>query len=317
MSEYRQTLTAVTCLVASLAEAREYFSVNKNLPPPPPSFAIPTFYTSAALSALTASTAALAPAMELYASRLTAVDPVTGADRYGDNMKVKVKDLLAQYAEVTAAVDGELPAILVHAAALEAQAAENARVLALAQAEASAAAAAAAANSEAALELKRQEEERQREAEEIREREAALARIHAQHAEEERLKQEEIARDRAWFDAIDKTPAGFKANFALLPPAARKIVTQLFTQMKQHPENETFRKIKLDNPKFQADIAVHDGGKEVFVSAGFKLLVLESESGEVSKCLILAEPNLENDFDGWSEWYDGLKACLEICESFG
>ena len=81
--------------------------------------------------------------------------------------------------------------------------------------------------------------------------------------------------------------------------------------MTARPEEEIFRKIKKDHPKYSQDIGRHAGGNEALVAAGFSLCVVEE-----SQLFIMAEPNLENDFDKWSAWFDNIKLCEKILGEF-
>ena len=45
------------------------------------------------------------------------------------------------------------------------------------------------------------------------------------------------------------------------------------------------------------------------IAAGFVLGAIDEVPSYISK-----EPNVEKDLDGWSQWFDLLKATLEIIE---
>ena len=65
--------------------------------------------------------------------------------------------------------------------------------------------------------------------------------------------------------------------------------------------------MRLLNGAFQQSVARHAGGVEVLLAIGF----VERESLEeedASVLYVLEEPSLEDDFDGWSAWFDGVKA---------
>jgi len=142
-----------------------------------------------------------------------------------------------------------------------------------------------------------------------------VAAFNIREREEQRVKEEELRIDREWVASVGKGGGAFKGYLTALPASARVIVGLIFKQIKQHPDKENFRKMKLDNPKFLQDVGDFEGGKEVFIAAGFKLQTVETDTGEFAKCLVLAEPNLETDFDGWSDWFDRIKECVEICEA--
>jgi hypothetical protein len=57
------------------------------------------------------------------------------------------------------------------------------------------------------------------------------------------------------------------------------------------------------------DIGRHEGGREVLIAAGFTLGAIDDVPSFICK-----EPNIEKDLDGWSAWFDILKATLEAIE---
>jgi hypothetical protein len=158
----------------------------------------------------------------------------------------------------------------------------------------------------ARLELERQQTERRRLAEE--EREA-----------ERRVLEEARRADREWTNSIPKGSDGVREQLRILVEstandlAAQKVAINalhtLFSQIAAHPEETNFRRIRRDHPRFNKDIGCHPGGKELLIAAGFVLGAIDDVP-----CYISKEPNLEKDMDGWSEWFDLLKAALNIIE---
>ena len=82
----------------------------------------------------------------------------------------------------------------------------------------------------------------------------------------------------------------------------------LISHICESPENVMFRQIKLHNAKFQEDIGRLPGGLECMVAVGFELRNREEEEERI---LSMEEPNLAADMDGWSSWFDGLKAARD------
>lgn len=178
-----------------------------------------------------------------------------------------------------------------------------------------------------------QEEEKRRQQEELaraqqeaelsrRAQEARAAREQAeqralQQEEERRMEQERI--DREWMDSIKHGPEGVKEQLRILKEAtatesgaystAVSALHTLFSQIVAHPEEVNFRRVRKNHPKFHQDIGRHDGGREVLIAAGFRLGAIDDVP-----CFISTEPNIETQMDEWSEWFDLLKATLEVLE---
>jgi hypothetical protein len=158
----------------------------------------------------------------------------------------------------------------------------------------------------ARLELERQQAESRRLAEEVREA-------------ERRVLEEARRADREWTNSISKGSDGVREQLRILVEstaddlAAQKTAISalhtLFSQIAAHPEETNFRRIRRDHPRFNKDIGCHAGGKELLIAAGFVLGAIDDVP-----CYISKEPNLEKDMDGWSAWFDLLKAALNIVE---
>jgi hypothetical protein len=158
----------------------------------------------------------------------------------------------------------------------------------------------------ARLELERQQAETRRIADEAREA-------------ERRVLEEARRADREWTNSIPKGSDGVREQLRILVGStaddlpAQKIAINalhtLFSQIAAHPEETNFRRIRRDHPRFNKDIGCHAGGKELLIAAGFVLGAIDDVP-----CYISKEPNLEKDMDGWSAWFDLLKASLNIIE---
>lgn len=160
--------------------------------------------------------------------------------------------------------------------------------------------------------------------------------------ERERLEREERERDAAWLASIERTTGGLTKQISLLPPSARAKLLEIYTEVHKRPENELARKVKLENAKFHEEIGQHEGGKEALVAAGWSLQKVREKCKERSarrtanpgatmsysalatlveqldgeKFLVLVEPNLETDLDGWSTWFNRIKEVREILENY-
>lgn len=155
-----------------------------------------------------------------------------------------------------------------------------------------------------------------------RERQAREAETMELRRQAEEIRQRRLAQERAeqdWLNSIPKGVDGVKLQIQTLqestrdePGAYRKAITSLYTlfqQINAHPEETKFRRIRRDHEQFQADIGRHKGGIELLIAAGFTLGAID----EVP-CFISKEPNIENDMDGWSAWFDLLKGTLQVLE---
>jgi hypothetical protein len=170
------------------------------------------------------------------------------------------------------------------------------------------------------LEKEQHEQRKQQEEQERIARENEIFRQRAEQARRQRAEQQ--AAEDAWVASIRKSPDGVKEQLEVLKqsaassdndPGAQKValsaLLQLFQQINAHPEETNYRRIRRDHEKFHQDIGRHKGGREILIAAGFELGAID----EVP-CFISKEPDIENDMDGWSAWFDLLKATLKIVE---
>lgn len=183
------------------------------------------------------------------------------------------------------------------------------------------------AQQEQLLEQERKAEEAVRLAEKQQQEEIAQraqeTRRARQEAEQARLEQERLVReeaeraDREWVASIVKGTDGVRQQLAILRETTSKeehgtalnALHTLFSQIVAHPEEVKFRRVRRDHPRFQQDIGRHTGGRELLIAAGFRLGAIDDVPSFIS-----TEPDIEKDMDGWSEWFDLLKATLEILE---
>lgn len=268
----------------------------------------------------------------------TQKDPITDTPRYGKATVARVTTMLATFDALTSAVrtafgedDSSTSCEVVVVNEIRRvvqQQEEAARQAKLESAQRSAQEEAKRqAQQEQLLEQERKAEEAARlaekkEQEEIAQR-AEETRRARQEAEQARLEQEQLAReeaeraDREWVQSIAKGTEGVRQQLATLRErttleeygAAMNALHTLFSQIVSHPEEVKFRRVRRDHARFHQDIGRHVGGRELLIAAGFRLGAID----EVP-CFISTEPDIEKDMDGWSEWFDLLKATLEILE---
>ena len=292
---------------------------------------------------LTDSIEQLEPLTSKFRQRMSMKDPVTNMPRYGDKTMNRVVSLLKKYDALQLAVD------IAHGrdhdrgendnSSSQDREHENAALVHTLERH---------ANSEKAL-LKEQEEEQehnlklQQDLDETRQREEEQRRKQQEFEEELRLKREreelaaraEVARLQRLEQeerAIREAREGERAYLASIPKGKHGVETMLkrlregckdkkemdvaldalytlFSQIGAHPEEIKFRRVRRDHPKFMEDIGRHDGGKEVLIAAGFIFAEVEGV-----KCYLSKEPDLASDLDGWSDWFDLIKATTSIIE---
>jgi DNA repair exonuclease SbcCD ATPase subunit len=269
----------------------------------------------------------LEPRVVKFRSRLTMKDPVTNAPRYGKKTIDRVKNLLEMYETLHVGIDtafdsegnnstkGSIVNDLQQALQSEEEYFENAKL------------------KENAAKLKIEAEQREKEllAELERKRNEEIERINQEREKEELSRRAEEARtlrieneqravveareaERAFLASVEVGIDGIKHQLQTLKEScskaefdvAKKALHTIFAQIVSKPEETQFRRIRCDHPKFMADIGRHNGGKEFLVAASFTF----KEIDEV-KCFFTAEPDLMSDMDGWSSWFDLMKATLQ------
>jgi DNA repair exonuclease SbcCD ATPase subunit len=175
-------------------------------------------------------------------------------------------------------------------------------------------------------EQRQQEEARSAQAREEAElarraREARAAREETERRaqEQERRMREKAERvDREWMDSIAKGPDGVREQLQKLRErtpsgethqTALNALHTLFSQIVSHPEEPTFRRVRRDHARFHEEIGQYPGGRELLIAAGFRLGAIDDVP-----CFISTEPDIEKEMDAWSEWFDLLKATLNLLE---
>jgi hypothetical protein len=109
-------------------------------------------------------------------------------------------------------------------------------------------------------------------------------------------------------EQIDRMREALKNNRAILDAALGSLYN-LFEQIVRKPEELNFRRVRRNHPKFMEDIGRHVEGREVLTAAGFRLEKLDGVP-----CFFSAEPHIETNMDGWSEWFDTPKKMLAVIE---
>lgn len=164
-----------------------------------------------------------------------------------------------------------------------------------------------------------EEAELSRRAQELREKRQEEERRALELEQQRRREQEQEQKDREWMDSVQKGPDGVRQQIECLKqstadepgafPTALGALHTLFSQIVAHPEQVNFRRVRKDHPKFHQDIGRHQGGREFLIAAGFRLGAIDGVP-----CFISTEPDIETQMDEWSDWFDLLKATVEILE---
>lgn len=213
---------------------------------------------------------ALQSKIEKFEKRKNEKDPVTQQPRYGQNTITRVETILNAYADLRSAVlkllgdaSDDPDTVVVPIEVIRKRAEEEDKEKEQQEQEARKA-------RELEDEAKRFEEARKAEelriAEESRRLEEERQRVEtARLLEEARLtrmrQQQEAERaDRAWIDSIEKGPNGVRKQLNILiestdgDPSARSVAINalhtLFSQIVSRPEENNFRRIRRDHPKF-------------------------------------------------------------------
>lgn len=274
----------------------------------------------------------LLPLVSKFRQRLNMKDPISGAPRYGEKTQKRVIALLEVYDVLDLAIeiangrqneDTTKHISLVQSLKYKVKSEEDASLAHQQQKEDDIRLKKAV---EEKIRILKQEKEKKeqmeeqirqrREREELAER-AEAARI-ARIENERRLAQEARDSERAYVESIPKGIDGVKQQLKKLRESCKsnkEIDTALgalhtfFSQISSRPEEAKFRRIRRDHPKFLEDVGRHDGGNEVLIAAGFTL-----EEFDGVKCFFSREPDLANEMDKWSSWFDLIKSTLNAIE---
>uniref|UniRef100_A0AAV1UDM9 PUB domain-containing protein n=1 Tax=Peronospora matthiolae TaxID=2874970 RepID=A0AAV1UDM9_9STRA len=274
--------------------------------------------------------------MEKQRDRCSMVDPVTRQPRLGPKTLANVQDLLRRYDAVKLVMEVDAPLRLqVETTICHFKEEEIARKEEEAARERNLKAA------QQAAELKRDQEqvrirqeardreERQRRNEQLRIKELATA---AQKKREEREKErteakrqrkvEEQERERL-NASISRGKVGLEKSIAMLRESTgsevlyRQSLEKLFSVVSNicsSPENVAFRRIVKDNANFHADLGQYAGGHQCLLAMGFKELQQGDET-QPRTVFSMEEPDLSEDLDAWSDWFDELKEIQRLVES--
>ncbi|KUF77977.1 hypothetical protein AM587_10017362 [Phytophthora nicotianae] len=139
-----------------------------------------------------------------------------------------------------------------------------------------------------------------------------------ERAEEERQRQlEEQERERL-NASIPHGKEGLEKAIAMLREGTSNESLQkllaVVSNICKSPENAAFRHIPKDNVHFHADLGQYPGGHQCLLAMGFKELQQGDET-QPRTVFVLEEPDLSEDLDAWSTWFDELKELQSLVES--
>ncbi|GMF13345.1 unnamed protein product [Phytophthora lilii] len=345
MSEFRQATAHVEALEARLALVQESLASSCEDATLEENF----------IFILTAINGEVDAMMEKFRARCSMVDPVTNTPRFGPKMLAKVQDLLRRYDEVQGVVEEDAPFRLQVEAKInklsEAEAArkEEQATRERQEKEAQRAAELARAQEQEKLELeaRAREAEQQRKEQRRIEELAIAAKLKREQREKERAEEErqrkleeeererlnasiphgkeglekaiamlrestgsEVCREN-WFDA-DEVGLMVLSNQSLFRQSLQKLAA-VVSNICLSPENAAFRHIPKDNVHFHADLGQYVGGHQCLLALGFK--ELQQVDDTEPKAVFILEPDLSEDFDAWSNWFDELKEMKSLVES--
>ncbi|KAG1709122.1 hypothetical protein DVH05_022754 [Phytophthora capsici] len=274
--------------------------------------------------------------MEKFRARCTMVDPVTNQPRFGPKMLAKVQDMLRRYDDIKLSVAEDSPLRLeVEAKINQLRQQEAAREEALEQKERESKEAQRAAEiAKEQEQLKLQQEALEREAEREREEELRIKALATaaqkvrdqrdrERAEEERQKRLEVEERERLNASIPHGKEGLERAIVMLQESTgsetvfRQCLQKLLTLVSNicsAPENAAFRHIPKDNAHFHADLGQYVGGHQCLLALGFRELE-QGDEAQPKAVFVLEEPDLSEDLDAWSNWFDELKEMQSLIEA--
>ncbi|KAI9979849.1 hypothetical protein PInf_024331 [Phytophthora infestans] len=326
MSEFRQATAHVEELEARLAELQQSVADDIVSESSEESFRFIMTTVNGDVDAM----------MEKFRARCSMVDPITNQPRFGPKMLAKVQDLLHRYDNVRLTLEEDAPLRLQLQTKLSQiteqhatrQQAEEKREEAVNEAQRVAELAKEQEKQRLVQEAEEREVEQQREEQERIQALAVAAQKKREQrvqerAEQERQRQlEEQERERL-NASIPHGKEGLEMAIAMLREATdsetrfRQSLQKLLAVVRnicQSPENAAFRHIPRDNAHFHADLGQYPGGHQCLLAMGFKELQQGDET-QPRNVFVLEEPDLSEDLDAWSSWFDELKELQSLVES--
>ena len=268
----------------------------------------------------------IVPKVDKFRARLTMKDPVTNAPRYGQKTIERVQRLIDTYEvlrngmDVAFASDSDSSKGCIVKTLRRCLESERSSIQKMQEEERTSKLKAELQQKERQIEIeielrRKEEKEKQKKQEEIEElsrraKEARSRRIR----NEQRATEQERQVDQHFLSSVEVGINGVKTQLGILREnctqpefdTALKSLYTIFKQISSRPEEIQFRRIRRDHPKFIEDIGRHPGGGEFLVAAGFTFQEIDGK-----KCFFSAEPDLMTNMDGWSSWFNLIKATFQ------
>ncbi|CAI5718050.1 unnamed protein product [Peronospora destructor] len=227
--------------------------------------------------------------MDKFRDRCCMVDPVTKQPRFGPKMLAKVQDVLRRYDDVALKMEKDAPFRL--------QTVQGAVELAREQKQQT-----------LQQEARDQEAKRQRDEQLRIEALATAAQKKRERHEKERAEKEQQQKleeqERERLNAsIPHGKEGLEKSIAMLQESTGS--EMLFRQ--------SLVKL-LDNVNFHSDLGQYAGGHQCLLALGFKELQQGYEA-QPRAVFVLEEPDLSEELDAWTSWFDELKEMQSLVES--
>ncbi|KAL7686129.1 putative PUB domain-containing protein [Plasmopara halstedii] len=326
MSEFRRAIANVETLESRLLELQNALAADN----------INRVFQDTFSFVLLAINGEMNATMDKFRARCSMIDPVTKNPRFGPKMMAKVKDMLRRYDNVKLAIQEDTPLRLQIETKLNdlkqhEEEAKEAEAIRKKEAEEDQRAAERAAEQDG----KRLEEEAQereilrRRQEELRIQRLAVAaqkkreQRERERLEEEQQRQEEQKKRELLNASISPGKKGLELAIDLLRESTgsealfRQSVEKLLAVVNnicKSPDNTAFRQIPKDNMHFHADLGQFTGGYQCLLALGFKEMQ-QGDENEPRFVFVMEEPDLSEDLDAWSTWFDGLKEMQNFVES--
>ncbi|CAI5740552.1 unnamed protein product [Peronospora destructor] len=267
--------------------------------------------------------------MDKFRDRCCMVDPVTKQPRFGPKMLAKVQDVLRRYDDVALKMEKDAPFRLQVVAKIHQLKEEKAARERKTQTVQGAVELAREQKQQTLQQEARDQEAKRQRDEQLRiEALATAAQKKRERHEKERAEKEQQQKleeqERERLNAsIPHGKEGLEKSIAMLQESTgsemlfRQSLVKLLgvvSNICSVPENAAFRHIPKDNVNFHSDLGQYAGGHQCLLALGFKELQQGNEA-QPRAVFVLEEPDLSEELDAWTSWFDELKEMQSLVES--
>jgi len=98
--------------------------------------------------------------------------------------------------------------------------------------------------------------------------------------------------------------------------SCKRALMYILTNLIKHPDMEEVRRLRISNQRLQSDLFQWSGGLQCLVSLGFELHDLAApgvqnvEVQDANWFLIVDEPDMMTDMNGWEEWHNQFRYAI-------